>query len=82
MCESIPGGKLNVSQSIPTAGLTLTVESAHNISFVEQRIHNFIHNEAPMYLQKLTDLMFEDHRDALVHSKLQKPTGPVSFGSR
>ena len=64
------------------AGLTVTVESAHNVTYVEERIRNFIHNVAPLYLKKLSKEMFEDHKDALVHSKLQKPTGPVSFGSR
>lgn len=67
---------------VPSAGLTVTVESAYNITYVEERIRNFIHNVAPWYLKKLSKKMFEDHKDALVHSKLQKPTGPVSFGSR
>ncbi|XP_003743560.1 insulin-degrading enzyme-like [Galendromus occidentalis] len=69
-------------KAMNTFGLTVTVESAHNITYVEQRIRNFIHNVAPWYLKKLSKEMFDDHRDSLVHSKLQKATGPVSFGSR
>ena len=55
------------------AGLIFYIVTIHSVSYVEERLADFLRNYVRKFLNELTDAILEEQREAAIKQKLIKP---------